>query len=385
MSPETRRFGIGLRTQTVAALVLAYSCALLMLGYVVVKGIAAQGANGTDAVLAVRNLPLLFLLYAGVTGAALVLSLFILLTRSIVRPLEALTRASERLAAGDLQTQAPIAGGAEVARLAVAFNEMARQLRDDRLALDEKVRSLETRTRELREAQEGLIRTERLASVGRLGAGLAHEVGNPLAAIVGLVELVRTGDLSAQEQAEFLGRVQRETERIQRIIRGLLDFARQDPTSGQLGPVAIAGAIEAAKQLLSQQMHHKDITFALELAPELPPVTTDADRLQQVLLNILLNAIDAVPVGGNITVRVFPRDSEKLVLSIVDSGPGIAPEMMNKIFEPFATSKDVGKGTGLGLAVARTLLVQMGGEIHASNHKDGGACFELVLPVATSG
>ena len=169
----------------------------------------------------------LLLLYTGITSIAILILTYIVLTRRIVAPIEVLTRASQRFAAGKLDTPVPVTGAAEVADLAAAFNAMAQQLREDRATLEARLRELETTATNLRSAEEQVVRGEKLASVGRLAAGIAHEIGNPLAAILGFVELLRQGNLSPREASEFLERIQRETERIHRIIRDLLDFARQ--------------------------------------------------------------------------------------------------------------------------------------------------------------
>src|SRR5262249_40112570 len=148
-------------------------------------------------------------------------------TRSIVRPLEDLTRASERLAEGR-DASVPVRGAAESVRLALAFNDMQSELRSERTALQERLAELERTTAGLRAAQAWVVRREKLAAVGRLAAGVAHEIGNPISAILGLLELVKSGDLPAAEQQEFLRRIEKETQRIHGIIRDLLDFARGD-------------------------------------------------------------------------------------------------------------------------------------------------------------
>ena len=325
----------------------------------------------------------LLILYVSVTGGTILLLTYVALTYLIVRPVAAVTNASERLAAGR-HVEVPVRGAAEVARLALAFNDMATQLRDERRALEERVRELEETTEELRAAHDHLERSERLASVGRLAAGVAHEIGNPLAAILGLVELVRAGDLSAEEANEFLRRVQAETERIQKTIRDLLDFSRQghgedaDGTeSADLGEV-----VEDAVRLVAPQKDLRQVDIERRLDPEAPRVLGSSDRLTQLVLNLLLNAADAIEGEGSIRLEVNPSGDRMVELVVADSGPGVDPEVVGSLFEPFVTTKPVGEGTGLGLAVCHTIVERLGGTIRAENPPEGGARFIVRLPRA---
>jgi len=306
-----------------------------------------------------------------------------------VRPVEALTRASERLAAGKLDARAPIGGAAEVARLSIAFNAMSDDLRRERAALDQRVAELEKTTRELRAAQSSLVRSEKLASVGRLSAGVAHEIGNPLTAILGLVELLQSGDLEPGEQAEFLKRIRGETERIHRIIRDLLDFARAQPDGpGEAGATAdLAVVVDRAVTLVAPQKDLRRIVIERRVAPELPPVRGSEDRWTQILLNLLLNAADAIEGEGTITVVLEGEgesegEVERVRLVVSDSGPGIAKEVLGRLFEPFVTTKPPGSGTGLGLAVCLSLVEGFGGRMSAENVEGGGARFTIAAPRA---
>ncbi|MDH3725962.1 MAG: HAMP domain-containing protein, partial [Myxococcales bacterium] len=197
----------------------------------------------------------LFVFYLGLTALVVLLLSYVLLTYFIVRPIDGMRRASERMAAGNLRTSVPVRGAAEVARLASAFNEMASQLRADRAALQERLEELERTTGELTTAQEQLVRSARLAAVGRLSAGVAHEIGNPLAAIRGMLDLMLAGDLDRDEEREFVSRIQRETERIHHTIRDLLDFSRHEPE--QLGRIessaSLAEVVEDTVKLVDRQ------------------------------------------------------------------------------------------------------------------------------------
>jgi two-component system NtrC family sensor kinase len=240
---------------------------------------------------------------------------------------------------------------------------------------------LERTTLDLRNKEQQLIHGEKLASVGRLAAGVAHEIGNPIAAILGLLELLREGDLTAAQSGEFLGRAQRETERIHVIIRDLLDFARLAPSEGQaLETSDLRQVIDDAVNLVRPQKDSKDIAIAVQIDPRTADVLGPRHRLTQIVLNLLLNAVDALEGKGRIDVCAQPSaDGSGVCLSVMDSGPGIADEMQDKLFDPFTTTKPAGKGTGLGLAVTQAIVQGLGGSIAVHNREHGGACFEVQL------
>jgi signal transduction histidine kinase len=256
---------------------------------------------------------------------------------------------------------------------------MAEELSTEREALVRRLAELEQRTEELKATQAQLIHGEKLASVGRLAAGVAHEIGNPLAAILGLVELLRGGGLPPEQNQEFLGRIQGETERIHRIIRDLLDFARRDADAvGADEGSDLLEVVGEAVALLRPQKLSKEVAIEVSLPEDLPKVRGASSRLTQVVVNLLLNALDAMQGQGTVNIGVR-RDGERCVLVIEDDGPGIAPEIANRLFEPFTTTKPVGQGTGLGLAVSLALVEGMGGTIRASSREPRGARFEVVL------
>lgn len=322
----------------------------------------------------------LLLFYVSLTGGAILLLTYVVLTFVIVRPVEAVTLASERVARGNLEVSVPVRGAGEVARLATSFNAMATQVRRDRDALEQRLRELERAKAELESAQEQVVRGARLASVGRLAAGLAHEIGNPLTAILGLVELARDEDVDEADRAEMLRRIQHETERIHGILRDLLDFARQGRESEPVAASAdLREVIADASALVAPEGRGKlRIERALD---DVPRVVGSGDRLEQVVLNLLLNAKDAMGGEGRVHVRLR-REGDRAVLTVRDEGPGIAAEIRDRLFEPFATTKPVGQGTGLGLAVCHAMIERLGGTIVAENAPEGGACFEVRLPLA---
>jgi C4-dicarboxylate-specific signal transduction histidine kinase len=321
----------------------------------------------------------LLLFYVGITGLAVLVLTYFALTHLIVRPLDRLTAISEQLGSRSLMVRAPVAGAAEVARLASAFNHMAEQLRGERQALEQRLAELERKTVELRATQQQLVHGEKLASVGRLAAGVAHEIGNPLAAILGLVELLREGGLDPAQGGEFLRRIQAETERISGIIRDLLDFSRRDGEGDLAGESSeLQLVIADAVNLVRPQKESRDVKIDVALSADVGLVVGPQAKLTQVVLNLLLNALDALAGKGSVRIDAR-RDGDAVVLTVHDDGPGIPAEILDRLFEPFTTTKPPGKGTGLGLAVSHALVEGMGGTITAENPPDGGASFEVRL------
>lgn len=260
---------------------------------------------------------------------------------------------------------------------------MASQLRADRAALQERLDDLERTTAELTAAQEQLVRSARLAAVGRLSAGVAHEIGNPLAAIRGMLDLLQAGDLDADEEKEFVLRIQRESERIHHTIRDLLDFSRHDPEhAGRIeSSASLAEVVEDTVKLVDRQSRFRDIALELAVDESLPRVRGNHERLRQLLLNLLFNAADALAGRGTIEISASGANgSVQLVVS--DDGPGIDGQILDQVFDPFVTTKPAGQGTGLGLAVCHTIVDQLGGSIRAENRAGGGASFEVSLPAA---
>jgi signal transduction histidine kinase len=331
--------------------------------------------------------PLLRLLglYTLVVAAALLVATHFALTRLIVRPLDALARAAESVAGGTRRLVVPRTSVRELAELGQSLRTMTERLLQEEEKLRHKIDEVERATQSLRAAQDQLVRSERLASVGRLAAGLAHEIGNPIAAVMGLEDLLLEGGLSAEVERDFLVRMKKETERIHRILKDLLAFARP----GEAGEASLdaAGNVEVAvHDTVALVMPHqalKDVEIALDLHPELPEVALSRERLVQVVLNLVLNAADAVGAGGHVKITA-ERSGLGVRLSIEDDGPGIDARVLGRLFEPFVTTKEVGKGTGLGLAVCRGLVESVGGSIALDTSVTRGARFVIELPRAAS-
>ena len=353
--------------------------------------VVVPGSDGAVAAIlrtddaAARAGPLVRLLglYSLLVGLVLLVAAYFALTRLIVRPLDALARAAERVALGARRFSVPQGGARELAELGGNLHIMTEHLIREEEALRAKVDEVERATVSLKEAQDRLIRSERLASVGRLAAGLAHEVGNPIAALLGLEDLLLEGGLDATEQQDFLQRMRKETERINRILRDLLQFARpgekHDLALAARGSVAEAVADTAA--LIAPQKAMRDVELELRVPEGLPAVALSDEQLMQLVLNLLLNAVDALDGGGRVRVSA-ERTADGVRLVVEDNGPGVADAVRDRLFEPFVTTKDIGKGTGLGLAVCRGLVEAVGGSITLDSAYREGARFVVELPEA---
>ena len=313
-----------------------------------------------------------------------------LVQRLILRPLGRVMETADAVADGDLAARAPEADTRDFATLAERLNRMTDRLLD---------------------AQSQLVRSEKLASIGRLAAGVAHEVGNPLGAVGTYLEVLRRRGADP----EVTEGMARELERLDRIVRSLLDYAR--PQEDPLVPVDPARIVRGAFELLRAQGAFRQVRAELDEGLHAPEILGRAHVLEQTLVNLLLNAVDATPPGGTIIIGVrrwayepgqaspkrasdpgfaaFPRVAERrpsrvefaagqpgTLLFVADSGPGVTAEDREKVFEPFYTTKEPGRGTGLGLAIVARSVHDMGGVVWVDSAREGGAAFKLFFPIA---
>ncbi len=354
----------------------------------VVAGSDARGQARTaikldDSGPGLRQLGRMYALYMGLVALLLLVAMYIALGRIVVQPLETLARAAERVAGGSRRWEVPQMPARELITLDDSLSSMTARLLDEERELRRHIEEVDAATERLREAQERLVRSERLASVGRLAAGLAHEIGNPLASLIGFEDLLIAGGLSPAEQSDFLLRMRRETERIHQVLRDLLDFARpsqqRDPGSPKQ-PGDVCEAIEDALALVRPQKVMKDVEIVKRIEQPLGLVTLPRSELVQVLLNLLLNAADAL--NGEGTIVLTCRHQGRYVrIEVQDNGPGLAASVRERLFEPFVTTKEVGKGTGLGLAVCRGLIESEGGIIGWDASFADGTRFVIELPI----
>ncbi len=240
-------------------------------------------------------------------------------------------------------------------------------------------RRVEERTAELQAAQQQLIQAEKLASIGRLAAGVAHEINNPIGVILGFTQVLLRKTPEESPLHKPLATMEREGLRCKEIVQGLLDFARQNKP--RLGRVCLNDVIEAAVELMPHHAHPDLVRVVKTYDPSLPPVVGDEYKLQQVFLNLLINAYQAMPDGGELHISSQSADGQ-VCATISDTGTGIPTDHLGRIFDPFFTTKDVGEGTGLGLSISYGLIEQHGGTIEVESEPGEGATFVVRLPVA---
>lgn len=321
----------------------------------------------------------LILIYTVVDVLLLLLVAFYLLDRWLVRPVREMTLATERLASGGPTAFVDVRRDDELGRLAQAFNRLVERLARSRAEVERRIAELEEVNAELWAARDTVIRTEKLASVGTLAAGVAHEVGNPLSAILGYVNLLQAG---SGPDREMLDRVEQQVLRIHEIIRELLAYARPEADAEPMGDVR--SALETTKALLAPQPRFRGIEVRAEVADGLPLVAISEGRLQQVLVNLAFNASDAMDGTGTLRIDAFAVGGRVRII-IEDEGHGIPTPDLGRVFDPFYTTKEPGEGTGLGLAIVESLVRDHGGSVDLRSAVGEGTVFTVELPVYEGG
>jgi two-component system, NtrC family, sensor kinase len=301
-----------------------------------------------------------------------------LLSRTVVMPIRRLLQVTRRIAAGDLEGSVHVPGSTEVSELSDAFNTMVVALREKRQEVEEKVASLNRANEKILEARAESIRSEKMASVGLLGAGMAHEVGTPLAAIMGYTGILAEELADDPEKSDYLRRIAEESRRIDRIVRGLLDYARPKGTVQE--QMELGSLLEKTVELLGTQGVLKLLSVSVEVQPDLPQLSADPHQLEQLLINLIMNARDAMPRGGELKLK-GRREGDDVLLEVIDNGEGMAPEQLPLVFDPFFTTKEPGKGTGLGLAIAARIADSCGGRLTVQSELGKGSRFVLRMPL----
>ena len=314
-----------------------------------------------------------------VAGLLLVSVGYLMISIFLVRPLRKVVRSMERASSGPGRAYMEPTGGLEFQAIAHAFNRMSEMQRKSRDKINDQVEQLRQTHSELSTTRDTLVRSEQLAQAGVQAASVAHEVGNPLGIVAGYVELLGTSDLGEEEKAQYVDRVSNALSRIQETLRQLLDFSTHE---GELlePECQLSSVVHRVTELVRPQRRFRGVTLKTNLSEELPLAKMPAGHLEQVLLNLLLNAADAVGEGGTVDVSAdLEVETQMLVLTVKDNGPGIPEDLREQVFEAFITTKPKGKGTGLGLFVCRHLVESYRGELSLKDVEDGGACFEIRL------
>lgn len=339
--------------------------------------------------------------------------------RVAIKPLVKISEGAAALAAGDYSSRVKVTGPREIVALSESFNLMAEKIESAVQKQEEHLEALQKANIDLRAAQQEAMRSEKLASVGRLSAGIAHEIGNPLSAILGYASILLKEARDGEEK-EYLEYIEKETERIQRIIKGLLDFSR--PSEVEIEELDVNSIVQSTVDLVRPQDVFSYVRMELDLAEDLPVVRGDRSLLSQALINVFLNGAQAMDGAGELTVTTSLRKLEKgegvvlkrraadrgdsdflalrqdipgerqmgegdvvVSISVRDSGPGIPADRLDRIFDPFFTTKEPGEGTGLGLSITFGIIQAHHGRVWAKGEEGKGAELIIDLPIETRG
>lgn len=307
-----------------------------------------------------------YLVFSVISALVPNLLLVLLIVRSISRPLQRITVAAVRVTEGEYGTEVDLRrSNDELGLLADSFNEMSRKMAFD----IERLQSL----------NERLARAERLAAMGTLAAGVAHEVNNPLASISSLVQMIRESDWIDDETRERLDLILTQIRRISRVTKDLTDFARIRPATRQ--KTNLNQVIKSALRLAGFDSGFQKLDVSFETDETIGLIEADPDQLQQVFLNLFLNARDAMPQGGRLSIKIFD-DGDFVCVRIEDTGTGMEETEIRQVFDPFFTTKPPGRGTGLGLSVCYGIISAHGGRIEVESKKSAGSVFTVRLPVS---
>jgi two-component system NtrC family sensor kinase len=310
----------------------------------------------------------------------------VLLARRVTRPVERLSRAAAAIAAGDYGVPVAGQGKDEIADLGRAFAHMTGELR----RRDEEIRGwnrelqkrVDERTAELKSAQDQILRTRRMAALGSLGAGLAHELNNPMTAIVGYLAILKK-QLAGTGYAEMVNRAQEQAGRVTRVVEDLRSFADQERSvHGQR--FSLVRPVRAALALYEDRLRAAGVTLTTRFEERLPDAQGDAVQIQQVVAHLIENALNAMPAGGKLEVSLGTVDGEALRLRIVDTGKGIPVTIRERIFDPFFTTKEHPGRVGLGLSVSHSIVEAHHGRIVVESEEGAGAVVTVLLPAASA-
>ncbi|MBU0987988.1 MAG: hypothetical protein KKH68_12125 [Proteobacteria bacterium] len=343
-----------------------------------------------------RRTQYILLIYIFINTVVLTLAGLLRLSRLTIKPLQRLVKRADEYSEDVENLFLYEKEDHDFNKLSRALNSMLQHIAADKEKLRMTVTSLGKANLDLKQAQDDIIRAEKLASVGRLSSGIAHEIGNPLGIVIGYLELLKQNDISDEDRKEFIARTENELHRINAIIRQLLDFSR--PSKDPIQAVFVHEILHEIVDAFRYQPVMASIDLQLDLKAAIDIVMADSDQLRQVFLNLLINAADAISLvdqdrNGKITItsKIVPNRQadvenavEMLRIEFIDNGPGIPEEHMDNIFDPFYTTKEPGKGTGLGLSVCFIIVEGIGGKIKAASSLGQGSAMILDLPLSVA-
>jgi two-component system NtrC family sensor kinase len=325
-----------------------------------------------------------------------------------VKPIQQLVLATQRVAGGDLSLTVEVKRKDEIGLLAYTFNRMTNSLKESRDKIEEYNRTLENKVKErtmdlekanaelenalknLKKTQVQLIQAEKMAGIGQMAAGVAHELNNPLSGILGYCQFALEKitkkplkELTGEDiltYSQYLNDIEQQSKRCKAIIQSLLKFSRASVKEG-FEPIDVNSVLNETFTFVKHELEKHKVKLETVLSPSLPLIAGNTSQLQQVFTNLILNAIQAMPDGGKLTLlEKIPENKENIEISFADTGAGISKENLNKIFEPFFTTKKVGQGTGLGLSVSYGIVKEHGGNIEVESAEGQGTIFTVILP-----
>lgn len=351
------------------------------------RGAVTVGTDLKPLYQTIRASEKVILIYVLLNTLILVVFGLYLLSRTVVKPIHRLLRTTEEFKEGEPLPALADSSPNEIGQLSRSLNMMLNRLEENKRDLQDHITSLEQANKELKKAQPEILKSEKLASIGRLAAGVAHEIGNPIGVILGYLDLLKGDDLTEVEIEDSLKRIESEIMRINEIIRQLLDFSR--PASGEPRATSVHELLTETIEMLKPHamMTHIQVVQALEAPVDL--IWADPNQMKQVFLNILMNAADAMADTqeshshenpNTLTVASANKDGF-IELSFADTGPGIPPEEIDRVFDPFYTTKEPGRGTGLGLSVTYKIIEETGGTIHVESTVGKGTTFTVRIPL----
>lgn len=352
-------------------------------------GIPAMGVIRSleKAAVPIKNIQQIFYAYFVINVLIFAAIGFTRLVHLVIRPIQHLSQLADSRA--DQHDTAFFTGErwGEFSQLSASLNRLVSRIDGDKQELRTTVQSLKRANNELQNNRDEMIRTEKLASVGRLSAGLAHEIGNPLGIIQGYVDLLADDSLSSGDRKLFCKKTTQELDRINMLIRNLLNLSRGPGTATTISTVNIHALLNDVIEAVHIRKTCREIQYRTEFSASTNRVRIDRNGLRQVFLNCLLNSIDAIEEqseteSGKIILETANKNDDSITITIRDNGAGMDEQHLQSIFDPFFTTKEVGKGTGLGLAVAHNMIKSAGGTLQFTSKQEQGSTIHISLPTA---